>query len=399
MQGYGKNMSARLKSHALLTNMVISSYSKSIELIRKRQEKFLLIQSLHEIGNLYYSDNQLRNAETQWNDCVDTIFQKDIGIIKTYRSLFKEVPNLAATYGPLQCLIGGCVLAKLAKLCYNTNLHLQRECINMGSELFAAPFKVSLFHPHEKIDFIEYRMREFLPEINLLIDKQVMQPMDLLNGLEMMSEMLIDYEMYERVLPLATLMNYVATDLVKTTPYMIKSRVLKGIALCHLGYISQALICFYQIIENKDQIVNVINQTQYFRQKDGSAFLFLEDKYKYRNDLPPEDEFNVESMNNLIAVVPDLIESYGISPLLNNEVIYLKNLILLTTCKDPYDSTEVYDLRAKYFGMAEDGFKEIIKAIELEEEVSMYKYKINAITNYSTQDTRIDKYLSFLKRR
>ena len=45
-----------------------------------------------------------------------------------------------------------------------------------------------------------------------------MQPIDLSNGLEMMSEMLIGYEKYERVLPLSTLMNYVATDLVKTTP-------------------------------------------------------------------------------------------------------------------------------------------------------------------------------------
>ena len=98
-------------------------------------------------------------------------------------------------------------------------------------------------------------------------------------------------------------------------------------------------------------------------------------------------------MNDLILEILDLIESYGIPPLLNNELIYLKNLILLTTCKDSFDSTEVYDLRAKYFGLAEDGFKEIIKAIELEEEVSMYKYKINAITNYSTHNPRIDKYL------
>lgn len=241
IHGYNKFMAPKIKSHVILTNMVISSYHKSIELIRKRQEKFLLLQGLHEIGNLYYSDNQLKHAETSWNDAVDTIFQKDVGMIKVFRPLFKEVQNIAATYGPMQCLIGGCVLAKLAKLCYNTNLHMQRECIIMGSEMFAAPFKISLFHPHEKIEFIEYRMKEFLPEITLLMDRQVLQPMDLLNGLEMMSEMLIDYEMYERVLPLATLMNYVATDLVKTVPYMVKARVLKGIALCHLGYISQAL--------------------------------------------------------------------------------------------------------------------------------------------------------------
>jgi hypothetical protein len=61
----------------------------------------------------------------------------------------------------------------------------------------------------------------------------------------MICEMLIDYEMYERVLPWATLMNYVATDVVKTPPYMIKARVLKGIALWNLGYISESINCFY----------------------------------------------------------------------------------------------------------------------------------------------------------
>jgi hypothetical protein len=261
----------------------------------------------------------------------------------------------------MQCLIGGSVLAKLAKLCYNTNLHLQRECIIMGSELFAAPFKVSLFHPHEKIDFVDYRMREFLPDISLLSDRNTLQPMDLLNGLEMMSEMLIDYEMYERVLPLATLMNYVATDLVKTTPYMIKARVLKGIACCHLGYISQALSCFHQIIDNKDKIVPVLNQSEYSIQKTGSMFKFEEKKFKYRNDLPPEDPQNTESINYLIDIHPNLVETHQISPLLNSQIIYLQQCILLTLCKDPFDITEVAEIRNKYFNYAEEGFKNIVK--------------------------------------
>jgi golgin subfamily B member 1 len=115
-QGDSRMVQMKTKYYKQLTTMVISSYSKTIELIRKRQEKFLLIQSLHEVGNLYYTNDQLKHAETQWNDCIDAIFQKDVGIIKVFRGLFSEVPNLAATYGSLQCIIGGVVLAKLAKL-------------------------------------------------------------------------------------------------------------------------------------------------------------------------------------------------------------------------------------------------------------------------------------------
>ena len=182
---YGNNklMTAKAKSHSVMICMIISNYNKIIELVKKRQEKYLLIQSLHEIGNLYYSNGQLKNAETQWNNWVDIIFQKDIGTLRTYRKIFEETPNIAAVYGWMQWLIGGVVLAKLAKLWYNTNLHLQRECIIMGSELLAAPFRVIMLHPQEKIDFCEYRMKEFLPDIGLLSDKQALQSVDLLKDL------------------------------------------------------------------------------------------------------------------------------------------------------------------------------------------------------------------------
>lgn len=43
--------------------MVISSYKKCIELLRKRQEKYLVIQALHELGNLQYADGNLAEAE------------------------------------------------------------------------------------------------------------------------------------------------------------------------------------------------------------------------------------------------------------------------------------------------------------------------------------------------
>jgi hypothetical protein len=44
------------QSHKVFTNMVIASYKKTVDLLRKRQENFLLIQALHELGNLYFAD-------------------------------------------------------------------------------------------------------------------------------------------------------------------------------------------------------------------------------------------------------------------------------------------------------------------------------------------------------
>ena len=51
------------KGHKVYSSMVISNYKKCVELLRKRQEKFMLIQALHELGNLLYADGQLGEAE------------------------------------------------------------------------------------------------------------------------------------------------------------------------------------------------------------------------------------------------------------------------------------------------------------------------------------------------
>ena len=138
---------SKRKSHRVFTNMVINSYKKTIELLRKRQEKYMLIQALHELGNLHYADGNLGEAEVQWNDCVDTIFQR-LYVVKEFRQVFKDNPSLADSFGSKQVLVGGIVLTKLAKLCYEgKDLHKYTECILMASELFAAPAKLTLPHP------------------------------------------------------------------------------------------------------------------------------------------------------------------------------------------------------------------------------------------------------------
>lgn len=51
------------KSYKVFTNMVVQSYKKCIDLLRKRSENFLLIQALHELGNLHYAEGNLGEAE------------------------------------------------------------------------------------------------------------------------------------------------------------------------------------------------------------------------------------------------------------------------------------------------------------------------------------------------
>ena len=60
----------------------------------------------------------------------------------------KENPQLADSFGSKQVIIGGVVLVKLAKLCYDgKDLHKYTECIFMAKDLFSAPPKLRIPHP------------------------------------------------------------------------------------------------------------------------------------------------------------------------------------------------------------------------------------------------------------
>ena len=93
---------------------------------------------------------------------VDSNNQKDFGTIRAFRKILEETPNIAAVYGWMQWLIGGVFFVKLAKLLYNTNLHLEPGCIVMGYELIAASFRVTMFHSQDKIDYCKYRIKRVL---------------------------------------------------------------------------------------------------------------------------------------------------------------------------------------------------------------------------------------------
>ena len=93
---------------------------------------------------------------------MDTIFQK-LYVVNQFRQVFKENPSLADAFGSRQVLIGGIVLSKLAKLCYEgKDMHKFTECTIMAAELLAAPAKLTLPHPQTPIEYSSYAFAELL---------------------------------------------------------------------------------------------------------------------------------------------------------------------------------------------------------------------------------------------
>ena len=163
-------------------------------------------------------------------------------MLSSFRTVFKENPGatLADTFGSRQCLIGGIVLTKLAKLCYEgRDLHRYNECILMSSELFAAPGKLSFPHPQNAIEYSAYRVREFLDE-QLFVDKYVVTPSELVHTIGYTCQQLVDSEMYEKAMPMASVMEYIASEVTRSKVLTVKARVTKAIAMTEIGYINEA---------------------------------------------------------------------------------------------------------------------------------------------------------------
>ena len=245
---------------------------------------------------MHYADGNLAEAEIQWNDCVDTIFQR-LYVVKEFRQVFKDNPNLADTFGSKQVLVGAIVLTKLAKMCYEgKDMHKFTECILMASELFAAPAKLTLPHPQAAMEYANYSFRELLDgrcagDTAAFQDKQILQPSEILHTVQTVAQTLIDLEVYHQVLPLCALMEYVAQNVVKSAILVTKARVLKANALVEIGYIDQALLIYKRIIEGKDLPKHGARASESLSRLDGPNYHFGR-KDCYHNDLSPEADEN-----------------------------------------------------------------------------------------------------------
>lgn len=99
------------KVHNMIYNKIINQYKKTIEILRERQENFMLMQALHEVGNIHFAENKLKEAEINWSDSLDTVYQ-ELYVLNKFRDVVKKVPNLIAKFGMKPCLNSIILLSK-----------------------------------------------------------------------------------------------------------------------------------------------------------------------------------------------------------------------------------------------------------------------------------------------
>lgn len=201
------------------------------------------------------------------------------------------------------------MLTKLAKLCYEgKDMHKFSECMIMAAELFAAPAKLRLPHPQTAIQYSEYVFKEFFNgtsagETPVFVDKQILQPNELLHTLNVVASTLLDMDKFEQAIPLCALMEYISMYVTKSKVLVTKARITKAIALVETGYINEGYQIYRRVVDQKDLPKFGMKDSEINKRADGANFFFDRETTIYCNDLSPEHEKNQVTIEYLLKPI------------------------------------------------------------------------------------------------
>lgn len=384
-------LKAKKRAQRVFANMVLSSYRKTIELLRKRQEKWLLAQALNELGDICFSEGNLEEADSSWNDSIDTVFQS-LYLLQNFRKVFnlgddnnwRTQDNLADKYTLKGCFLAGIVCYKLGKMIYESkNLKNHRNCLILGKLVLSSVFRLSLPHPEHPINMSLYRMRELTPYINLYDISMEIPLGDLALATEYISVCIIDRGLWTDSLPLLTLLEFLSTEYLWNGSLCTKSRLWKSIALSSIGYPDHAYFLLQKVAALKD-LPKPGMRRHLFRDKDHH---FYKPKTRYNQTQPPESPGNTEIIQGIAKLDIPLSLVTETSLYTYNLALYTKSLILYQLTKtENIDSQGSETLRNVVHPEIEKNLRVLLKNLSFEDEIGRIK------ANYE-DDGNIEEYI------
>ena len=227
------NFINKFKNLQFLQSNMLIGYKNCIQVLKKRQENYLLIQILYEMSLVLYSmhtEKTLRQAEVFFNEEIDTVFQK-LYSVKGFRDIkFENYINASGSkniYVLPSFLYAIKSLHKLSKYCYDNSLYDQLESALFASKITFYVLNNIIPNPSIYSAYGTYRLNDINENVNIFDSKFNIKPGDLLVSLIELSQILISYNKFEECLPMLCLAEYLACDKCKNINYTLFSRILK----------------------------------------------------------------------------------------------------------------------------------------------------------------------------
>eukprot|EP01105_Mastigella_eilhardi_P011145 TRINITY_DN2573_c0_g2_i2.p2 TRINITY_DN2573_c0_g2~~TRINITY_DN2573_c0_g2_i2.p2 ORF type:complete len:1404 (-),score=332.74 TRINITY_DN2573_c0_g2_i2:142-4353(-) len=302
---------------------VFSAYQSAIKLLAMEQERVLLIQARNEAGDFMAAVRKDDEAMEMWSNGVDQIFgmldaADNLSTVST--TFTKPLEQL----GLWQCLMGGCLLAKLARRVSTHNLSRCNDLCLQAALLLAGVFGTSHAHPQRPADFATYTPTSLVPSCDLG-DPYKFPVTQIVCSCEYIAWRLIAVGgVCDRfanaacactalhALPVLSLCEYLASRCLRSAHHVALSRVLRARALIKLGFMAEA---FY--------FLTVLFQGEGSSASKSGPLVFS-------NNLPPENATNFSAIRELCQMKLDsaLSATFGIRLVAQ---IYLARALLVTT--------------------------------------------------------------------
>eukprot|EP00928_Gymnodinium_smaydae_P013443 TRINITY_DN14900_c0_g2_i2.p1 TRINITY_DN14900_c0_g2~~TRINITY_DN14900_c0_g2_i2.p1 ORF type:complete len:3483 (-),score=804.97 TRINITY_DN14900_c0_g2_i2:72-9770(-) len=258
----GAQQAATERAQRLAAMALVSSYRKSVELLRKRQVTDKVVQALHELGNLQWLEGDATGAQTSWSDAVDVTFQY-VYAIKNWRNCLETSvsPPSSAERAELM-LLTIVILAKHARLTMPRDMSAHLSASLFASGVVEAVLGSGLPHPCERLRYApdRYRLREIflgLRETDSLLTSSSLHGG--LDGVAFCSALsffhktlaALEYQP-ERCLPICSLFNHVATGVCRSRRLATRSRLLAAQALVRCRSFGSAWRVLFALSRNHD---------------------------------------------------------------------------------------------------------------------------------------------------
>ena len=203
--------------------------------------------------------------------------------------------------------------------------------------------------------------------IDMFNSKYNIKPSDLLISLIELSQILISYNDFENCLPMLCLAEYLACDICKDINYTLFSRILKIVCLAELGYINEAFMNYYKILRKFDLPQLLDSGYKVYSTGKYANLAHNEDKVNFFNNLPPEDDKNINGFNMFLKLNIDDELKLMLGPNLYYYLQYAKLVIIFKVCNK--ENFNLYPDRNNFSNLRYESFIRIEK--ECRENISI----------------------------
>lgn len=211
--------------------------------------------------------------------------------------------------------------------------------------------------------------------MQLFEDSYELSAPDLLQALDYLTTLALDYEEYERSLPALALMEYVSRTGCFSNGYLLKSKLRQSISLANMGYIQEAIALYYSVTSKKDSL-QLASRTSTYRELSAGIYSANYDGL-FNNGLPLYEEPNKKTLSDLLG---EELDKGGFETVQLALARYAKCVVLFRVYEsEPVtgdDAVERQDERCRAMRHVEEELRDNLKVLSRVEEIARKKHEV-----------------------